>query len=111
MHNFRIESKRMRYTLELFIEYFGPRYAELIDRVRHIQTLLGDVNDLVTATRLLKGHDDAVDVRKRFREGARKKFAKAHRYWKSEFGDEALERWVRYLQTQARSKSVEKTGT
>src|SRR5437763_1363335 len=71
LHDFRIETKRMRYTLELFPEYFGPRYAELIERVRRVQTLLGEINDLVTARRLLKSREDAEELRDGLRDKAK----------------------------------------
>lgn len=104
LHAFRIETKRIRYTLELFPEFFGPHYAELIDMVRRIQTLLGDANDLVNARRMLKGREGTEEVRQRFHDRARRKLAKARKFWLDEFGEEQAQRWERYLRTQARAR-------
>lgn len=106
LHEFRLHTKRMRYTLELFSEFYGPHYAELIDRIRRVQTILGDVNDLIAARKLLKGVDDAGDLREEFRERAHRKLAKARTFWRSEFSDAGAARWLRYLKTQARMRTA-----
>lgn len=102
LHAFRIQTKRIRYTLELFAEFYGPQYQELVDRIRRVQTLLGEINDLVSARRLLKKMEGHEDLRQRFRERAHRKLAKARAYWREEFDDAGAERWIRYLKTQAR---------
>jgi hypothetical protein len=45
LHNLRIAAKRLRYTLELFRSVFGEIGERLIDQVKEIQELLGQLHD------------------------------------------------------------------
>jgi CHAD domain-containing protein len=45
LHNLRIAAKRLRYTLELFVEVFGDAGKRQIDRIKAIQEALGDIHD------------------------------------------------------------------
>ncbi len=56
LHQFRLESKRFRYTLELFVDFYGPPLQRRIKELKDIQTYLGDINDLIATRALLKGH-------------------------------------------------------
>src|SRR5689334_9355849 len=56
LHGFRLQSKRFRYTLELFEEFYGKPLQLRIQELKAIQNDLGDINDLVTTRGLLKGH-------------------------------------------------------
>ncbi len=50
LHQFRIQGKRLRYALEIFAGAFDPRLRnELYSQIEHLQQLLGDINDRVTA--------------------------------------------------------------
>ena len=51
LHEFRLTAKRFRYTLELFHDFFGPVYAERLEQVREIQSLLGKRQDYAVLAR------------------------------------------------------------
>ena len=54
-HMLRIEIKKLRYMMEFFASLFEPdAYAELLKRVKKIQTVLGDHQDLDVQRRHLK---------------------------------------------------------
>jgi CHAD domain-containing protein len=55
-HQLRIASKELRYALEYFREILGPTAKSLIDAVKGLQDLLGDVNDAVVACNLLRDY-------------------------------------------------------
>jgi CHAD domain-containing protein len=55
MHRFRIETKRLRYTLELFRPCLGSSLDGRIESLRRIQQDLGEINDCKTTQRLLFG--------------------------------------------------------
>ena len=44
-HEMRIAAKRLRYTIELFRPAYDGELDGMIDSVKHVQTLLGDVHD------------------------------------------------------------------
>lgn len=64
-HALRIASKRLRYTLEFFAEVLGPDTDALIEEVVAMQDHLGDLQDAVVASAILRdflmwgtwGHD------------------------------------------------------
>lgn len=51
LHAIRLETKRLRYTLELFRPCYGPGFDTRLAALRHIQQLLGEVNDCSTTER------------------------------------------------------------
>jgi len=55
LHNFRLKTKRFRYTLELFQPYYGASLEPRLEALRRIQQYLGAINDCRTTRRLLLG--------------------------------------------------------
>ena len=54
LHQLRIAAKRLRYTLEFFQEVLGPEAKELIKEMKNLQDHLGDLQDAVVASNLLR---------------------------------------------------------
>jgi len=54
LHRLRIAAKGLRYTLEFFREALGEESKEAIDRVKALQDHLGDLQDAVVASNLLR---------------------------------------------------------
>jgi CHAD domain-containing protein len=74
MHRFRIVAKKFRYTLELF-----QPLSPLVERIKRVSALLGDINDCVTAAAIVPPL--AAHLKKR----QRKKTEEFRQYWASEF--------------------------
>jgi len=53
LHKFRLETKRFRYTLELFLPCYGPGLEERLKLLRNLQNLLGEINDCATTQKLV----------------------------------------------------------
>jgi CHAD domain-containing protein len=56
LHALRIACKRMRYTLEFFQEVLGPSTKELIAEIVTLQDHLGDLQDAVVASGILRDY-------------------------------------------------------
>jgi len=54
LHQLRIASKGLRYTLEFFEEVLGPEARTLIEEIKGLQDHLGNVQDAVVASNLLR---------------------------------------------------------
>ncbi len=59
LHKFRLATKRVRYTLELFRPCCGPGLEQRIETLRRIQQHLGDLNDYATTRRLVGAKEAA----------------------------------------------------
>ena len=55
LHRFRLEVKRFRYYLELFVPCYGPGLKERLNVLRQVQDYLGDLSDCSATQRLLEG--------------------------------------------------------
>ena len=53
MHRFRLATKHFRYTMELFRPLYGEALEAYLERLREVQTLLGEINDCQTAKELV----------------------------------------------------------
>jgi CHAD domain-containing protein len=53
IHSFRIAARNLRYTLDLFAPMYGTALAGLLDQLKDVQSLLGDLNDCATVRRIL----------------------------------------------------------
>jgi len=54
LHRLRIAGKRLRYTLEFFEEVLAPQTSDLVKQVKRLQDHLGDLQDAVVASELLR---------------------------------------------------------
>jgi CHAD domain-containing protein len=54
LHRLRIAGKRLRYTLEFFEEVLAPQTSDLIRQMKGLQDHLGDLQDAVVASELLR---------------------------------------------------------
>lgn len=62
LHELRLACKSLRYNLEFAQPLLGPEGATLIDRLKALQELLGDLNDTVTARSLIASAGKNVDA-------------------------------------------------
>jgi CHAD domain-containing protein len=108
LHAFRLKTKRLRYTLELFRGCYGPSLEQRLESLRRVQSLLGDVNDCVAAGRISakalsprSPHFRKID---RFLQARTIRLsAQFHRFWSREFDAPGREDWwIRYLALPAR---------
>ena len=103
MHPFRLETKALRYTLELFRPGFGPGLEGLLLRLRRIQDCLGALNDYATtrdliAARLPKRAPDWEKLDQVLTARAKRKSVEFRRYWRQTFDKPGEERrWVNYI--------------
>ncbi|MBC8164988.1 MAG: CHAD domain-containing protein [Bryobacteraceae bacterium] len=53
MHQFRLSTKRFRYTLEIFRPAYGPGLAQRIESLKQVQGFLGNINDCIVTANIL----------------------------------------------------------
>jgi CHAD domain-containing protein len=95
LHRARLETKRLRYTLELFRPCYGPGFETRLAALQGIQQLLGDVSDAVSAVRMLPATVRAHAIIERRAEAKALEFRK---HWTEVFDAPGQERlWIRYL--------------
>ena len=117
LHQFRLRTKRFRYTLELFEPLYGPGLKKHLTQLRRLQNHLGGVNDCSVSRTLItdiqRRHRKVRKVKKVLKWLDRSEESRAEgflSYWRETFdapGEE--DRWVRYLRAYAgRGHSREK---
>jgi CHAD domain-containing protein len=110
LHRFRLLTKRFRYTLELFRDYYGDGLERRLDALHTVQQLLGAISDCAATQDLLLARDDlsaserAAFLRKLKRTAAIR-VAAFRNHWLANFSEPASERfWTDYLRRFARRK-------
>jgi CHAD domain-containing protein len=81
VHRFRIASKKFRYTLELVEPFHGVRLAPWLDRVKAVQSILGDVNDCETVRRMVSRWNAGEGLVAKLEERQKRKLRKFRREW------------------------------
>lgn len=109
LHGFRLLTKHLRYTLELFSGLYGPAMNGYLSRLRKVQTVLGELNDYAATAALMDGstfadHEDTKRLLESLEAKERHKRAEFTHLWR-EF-DKAGEqrRWEAYLARYARDR-------
>jgi CHAD domain-containing protein len=102
LHALRLETKRLRHTLELFRACYGPGLQRYLDALRQMQQHLGAINDHVVTVRFVARESESAGRRKIDQFVARRirrETARLHRYWRESFDIEGAERrWLNYLE-------------
>lgn len=108
LHRLRLETKRLRYTLELFRPCYGPGLETRLAALRRLQQVLGEVNDSAVADRLLSNLMSASPQRVRvlrfLKERAAAKAQEFRKEWTGVFDAPGHEHWWSvYLARHART--------
>jgi CHAD domain-containing protein len=94
LHQFRLQAKRFRYTLELFERFYGSEMASGAGILKELQDRLGAINDCA-ATIVLLGRDRrAVAAVEKL---LRQRTAVLRSYAQSQFAAPKLDWWKRWL--------------
>jgi CHAD domain-containing protein len=108
LHDLRLETKRLRYTLELFRPCYGPGLESRLAALRRLQTSLGEVNDCAVTERLVSSlmpsSPHAQRVCRFLKEREQNATAEFRRHWAELFeapGQESA--WTTYLARNARA--------
>ena len=94
MHRFRLETKRVRYTLELFEPVYGRKTNQILAALKGLQEKLGAINDCATTLEMIRRDRDAAAAVRRL-SGRREEEFREH--WKKHFGARERIRWKAVL--------------
>ncbi len=101
LHEFRLQVKQFRYTLELFEPLYGAGLSGRLAKLRELQQRLGRINDCVATRALVGAAGDlagAARVLKHIERAQRRRVAGFVRFWNKEFdGPGEEEAWVECL--------------
>ena len=105
LHQFRLEVKRFRYTLELFQPFYGKALEKRLASLRRAQQFLGAMNDCAVTRKLVLAAGDRnnpvvapllAQLRQREKDQARGFLE----YWRDTFASPEVEkRWIQYLKS------------
>ena len=108
LHAFRLHTKKLRYTVELFRSCYGPGLQRWLAALSRIQDHLGAISDCATAARVCFAHlPEAAPERERLAAYLDRRIAREaasfRRYWRSEFDRPAeSRRWEAYFRRKSR---------
>jgi len=100
LHQFRLQAKRFRYTLELFERFYGSEMASGTGILKELQDRLGAINDCATTIVLLDRDRRAVAAVGKL---LRQRKVLLQTYARSQFVPQKLDWWKRWLAQPARS--------
>jgi CHAD domain-containing protein len=99
IHEFRLATKRFRYTLELFRSVYGPGMEQRLDELKHIQKLLGDANDCMITRAMLAAIPGTDDLQGKLEARGVSRLRNLRSWWRQHMAPTAVEeRWMRYFQ-------------
>jgi CHAD domain-containing protein len=98
IHQFRIQAKKFRYTIELFQPVYGATADRWLKQLKEVQTLLGDINDCRVMRERFAGLGASASMIGRLKKRQRKKTAKFEKLWDANYGRRARRSWIREMQ-------------
>lgn len=99
LHEFRIQAKKFRYTLELFAPTYGPAIEEWIGEIKSVQSILGKMNDYRSALALASGFKCGKSLRASLKRSERRKAREFRDCWTERFSPAVAAKWKRALLT------------
>jgi CHAD domain-containing protein len=111
LHTYRIEAKKFRYALEIFQPAFGAAAKEWLNRLRKVQSLLGNVHDYQMMREVAADLGADAELEAWLKKRQRKKTREFRKLWQDEFSDAAARRqWVAALRRPARKPMARSVG-
>lgn len=107
LHKFRILTKRFRYTLEMFSDLYGPGLQQRLGHLRTMQETLGNLNDCVVASAMLRRLDPFHRLLPRLAAEALACESSFRYFWDSVMSAPGEElRWVRYFRYRGKAPAA-----
>jgi len=100
LHQFRLQAKRFRYTLELFESFYGTEMPQGAEILKELQDRLGAINDCATTIAILGRDRRAIAAVGKL---LRQRKAVLQTYARSQFVPQKLEWWQHWLAQPARN--------
>jgi CHAD domain-containing protein len=94
LHGFRLETKRFRYTLELFRPLYGPNLDRYLKALRELQGALGKVSDYQAIQRVLSSDPK---LKSEIEHALKGKVKDLRHSWRAFDSEGQLKRWRTYL--------------
>jgi CHAD domain-containing protein len=94
LHAFRLQTKRFRYTLELFRPVYGPQLDRYLKALRELQGTLGKISDYQAIQRVTRG-DRVLEAQ--IRQALTRRVKDLRHEWRAFDFDGELKRWRTYL--------------
>ena len=94
MHRFRLKTKHVRYTLELFASVYGKKTNPMLESLKGLQEKLGAINDCATTLEMIRRDRGAAAAVRRL---AGEREAEFREHWKKHFGPRERVRWKAVL--------------
>lgn len=110
LHALRLETKRFRYTLELFKPLYGPTLDRYLRALKELQSALGKVSDYQAIGRVLANDRK---LRAEIEHATKSKLKDLRRTWRAFDSPGELKRWRAYLasgQSRPHAKRVASAG-
>jgi len=97
LHRFRIAAKNFRYTLELLAPIYGESAGALLEQLKGVQTVLGEINDCATVRRLVPRDAGSREMLSALKKRQRKKTEAFRREWAAFNGAASVRQWMASL--------------
>jgi CHAD domain-containing protein len=94
LHGFRLETKRFRYTLEMFRPLYGPNLDRYLKALHELQGALGKVSDYQAILRVLSNDPE---LKKQIERTLKGKVKSLRQSWRAFDSNGQLKRWRSYL--------------
>jgi CHAD domain-containing protein len=94
MHQFRLMTKRVRYTLEAFDPVYGMKTAGIMESLKGLQEKLGNINDCAATLVMVARNRGASAAVSRL---VRERELEFRTYWKRHFGPKVKGQWKAIL--------------
>jgi CHAD domain-containing protein len=94
LHAFRLETKRFRYTLELFRPLYGPNLERYLKALHELQGALGKVSDYQAIQRVLSRDRG---LKRQIEDALKGKLRDLRQSWRTFDSEGQLKRWRTYL--------------
>jgi len=110
LHQFRIAAKKLRYTIELFAQVYGPTADGWVERIAGVQSLLGRINDCRTVRIMVSRTGGNARIEAFLKSRQRRRTEEFRRFWADEFSG-AAKQWMHALRCPPKKPVARSTAT
>jgi len=97
LHEFRIQAKKLRYTLDLFVPLYGAAMEGLIERIKSVQNVLGKMNDYRSVLAMARDANCEKTLIAALKKSERRQVRDFRGVWAEQFSSSVIEEWKRAL--------------